>query len=82
MLLCSDCGYFWLAFRHALRQEARSAQTFTEDDALARALELSLMEVQQQEHGHVPGSGAQPAAAASTTLQDTVPQEMQQMAPE
>lgn len=40
------------------------------------------MEVQHQERGHVAGSGAQPAAAASTTLQDTIPEHMQGMAPE
>ena len=40
------------------------------------------MEVQHQEHAHVPGSGAQPAAAASTALRDTVPEDMQAMAPE
>ena len=40
------------------------------------------MEVQHQEHAHVPGSGAQPAAAASTALRDSIPDDMQAMAPE
>lgn len=40
------------------------------------------MEVQHQEHAHVPGSGARPAAAASTALRDSVPEDMQAMAPE
>lgn len=40
------------------------------------------MEVQHQEHGHVPGRGAQPAAAASTALQHAIPETMQGMAPE
>ncbi|KAL3141831.1 hypothetical protein ABBQ32_004502 [Trebouxia sp. C0010 RCD-2024] len=65
-----------------LRQEGQPQQTLTDEAALARALHLSLMEVQHQERGHVAGSGAQPAAAASTTLQDTIPEHMQGMAPE
>ena len=54
----------------------------TDDDALARALELSLLEVQSQEQGHIAGAGRQAAAAASTALQDTIPPDMQHMAPE
>ncbi|KAL0042923.1 hypothetical protein WJX79_004019 [Trebouxia sp. C0005] len=66
-----------------LRQEGQPSQMLTEEAALVRALHLSLLEVQHQEHGHVPGVGAaEPAAAASTALQDTVPQDMQSMAPE
>lgn len=65
-----------------LHQEGQPEQMLTDEAALARALHLSLMEVQQQEHAHVPGSGAQPAAAASTALRDTVPEDMQAMAPE
>ena len=57
-------------------------QTITDEADLAKALRLSLMEVQHQEHGHVPGGGAQPAAAASTALHDTIPADMQGMAPE
>ncbi len=69
--------------RSELRQEGQPSQILTEEAALVRALHLSLMEVQHQEHGHVPGVGAaEPAAAASTALQDTVPQDMQSMAPE
>ena len=68
--------------RAHLHQEGQPEQTLTDEAALARALHLSLMEVQHQEHGHVPGGGAQPAAAASTALRDTVPQNMQAMAPE
>lgn len=64
------------------RQEATPQQTLTEEAALARALELSLREVQQQEHGHIPGGGRQAAAAASTALQETIPEDMQHMAPE
>jgi len=70
-------------YRSELRQEGQPSQVLTEEAALVRALHLSLMEVQHQEHGHVPGVGAaEPAAAASTALQDTVPQDMQSMAPE
>ncbi len=70
-------------YRSELRQEGQPSQILTEEAALARALHLSLMEVQHQEHGHVPGVGAaEPAAAASTALQDSVPQDMQSMAPE
>jgi len=65
-----------------LRQQGQPTQILTEEAALARALQLSLMDIQHQEHGHVPGNGAEPAAAASTALQDTVPQDMQGMAPE
>lgn len=69
--------------RSELRQEGQPSQVLTEEAALVRALHLSLMEVQHQEHGHVPGVGAaEPAAAASTALQDTVPQDMHSMAPE
>lgn len=68
--------------RTHLRQEGQPEQVLTDEAALARALHLSLMEVQHQEHGHVPGSGAQPAAAASSALQDTIPENMQGMAPE
>ena len=68
--------------RAHLHQQGQPEQTLTDEAALARALHLSLMEVQHQEHGHVPGGGAQPAAAASTALRDTVPQNMQAMAPE
>jgi len=70
-------------YRSELRQEGQPSQILTEEAALVRALHLSLMEVQHQEHGHVPGGGAaEPAAAASTALQDTIPQDMQSMAPE
>ncbi|KAL3153328.1 hypothetical protein ABBQ38_011671 [Trebouxia sp. C0009 RCD-2024] len=65
-----------------MRQEGQPEQTLTDEAALARALHLSLVEVQHQERGHVAGSGAQPAAAASTALQDTIPEHMQGMAPE
>lgn len=68
--------------REHLRQEGQPEQTLTDEAALARALHLSLMEVQHQEHAHVPGNGAQPAAAASTALRDAVPEDMQAMAPE
>lgn len=68
--------------RSRLRQEGQSGQTMTDDDALARALELSLLEVQSQEQGHIAGAGRQAAAAASTALQDTIPPDMQHMAPE
>ena len=73
---------FSLFGRAPLRQEGSPQQILTEEAALARALELSLMDVQQQEHRHVPGGGRQAAAAASTALQDTIPQDMQNMAPE
>ncbi len=70
-------------YRSDLRQEGQPSQILTEEAALVRALHLSLMEVQHQEQGHVAGVGAaEPAAAASTALQDTVPQDMQSMAPE
>ncbi|DBB11274.1 TPA: hypothetical protein ACH3X3_006710 [Trebouxia sp. C0006] len=66
-----------------LRQEGQPSQILTEEAALVRALHLSLMEVQHQEQGHVAGVGAaEPAVAASTALQDTIPQDMQSMAPE
>lgn len=64
------------------QQEGQPGQTLTEEAALARALQLSLMDIQHQERGHVPGGGAQPAAAANTALQDAIPQDMQSMAPE
>ena len=70
-------------YRSELRQEGQPSQVLTEEAALVRALHLSLMEVQHQEQGHVAGVGAaEPAVAASTALQDTVPQDMQSMAPE
>lgn len=70
-------------YRSDLRQEGQPSQILTEEAALVRALHLSLMEVQHQEQGHVAGVGAaEPAVAASTALQDTVPQDMQSMAPE
>ena len=71
------------AYRSELQQAGQPSQILTEEAALVRALHLSLLEVQHQEHGHVPGVGAaEPAAAASTALQDTIPQDMQSMAPE
>lgn len=68
--------------RPPIRQESSPQQVLSEEAALARALELSLQEVQHQEHGHIPGGGRQAAAAANTALQDTVPEDMQHMAPE
>lgn len=69
-------------YRAQLQQDGQPSPTLTEEAALARALQLSLIDVQHQEHAHVPGRGAQAAAAASTALQDAIPPDMQSMAPE